>query len=123
TVVAEEVMQNMNKAVAQDQMAAEIVQGFEMSMGSQTQNGVTTYSGNVDGFYLGGQAVTSAEDLAKVSPENQQLFDDLYKSLDRAMNDPETQKIVKERMAGLQVNSENMQQLHALMKKIKGNKG
>lgn len=123
TVVAEEVMQNMNKAVAQDQMAAEIVQGFEMSMGSQTQNGVTTYSGNVDGFYLGGQAVTNSADLAKVSPENQQLFDDLYKSLDRAMNDPETQKIVKERMAGLQVNSENMQQLHALMKKIKGNKG
>lgn len=120
TYVTEEAMKNLNTALANDKLAAEIADGFEMSLGSENQAGATIRTGEIDGFYLGGQAITNADDLNKLDPQNRRLFDEFYKSVDMAINDKETNNMVTQRVADLQLNSDNLRKLYDILKKVRG---
>jgi hypothetical protein len=120
SMVIEETLRNMESALSQGKLSSEVAGDFELSLGSKNQKGLIRSTGEVDGFYLGGQAITSPSDLNNLNPQNRKLFEDFYKSLDMAMNDKETNNMVSQKVSELRLNSDNLQKLYLIGKKIKG---
>lgn len=112
----QDILANIDKALASSQLSASAGNGMELSLGSKNEKGLIRSTGEVDGFYLGDQAIASPEDFKNLSPENKKLFDDFFKSVDMAMNDKETSNKVSE----LRLNSDNVRKLYEIARRIKG---
>lgn len=117
TSVVEGIMQSIKDAGKN--LNAEIMPGMEMSLATKNQQGRTTKTGGIDGFYMGGQAVTNNNDFKQLSPSDQQRFNEMHDYLKLAVEDKEANNMMKERMANLRLNSENVLQILEQMKKIK----
>lgn len=122
TYVVEETLKNIEESMSKGDLDAPITDNFQLSLGSKNEKGLVRSTGEVDGMYINGQAVTSAEEYSKLDAQSRQMVDDLFNMANMVTQDKETNNMMKDKMSNLRLGSDNLAKIQKLGAKLRGGK-